>query len=66
MATTTEILAMRETNEPEWRSRVNALRHEAAQAGDEKQVEVCLAALDGDHHAQRECARVLADVEAQS
>jgi hypothetical protein len=46
--------------------RVDALRAEAAEAGDEKMVAICDAAIDGDAEAQREVASVLLNAETQS
>ncbi len=40
---------------------IQALRAEAAAAGDMAQVAICDLALDGDADAQRECLRVIAD-----
>jgi predicted RNA-binding protein with TRAM domain len=44
--------------------RVDALRAEAVEAGDEKMVAICDAALDGDAEAQLEVAFVLLDAES--
>lgn len=41
------------------------LRAEAGAAGDTAQVAICDRALDGDVTARVECARVIADAEAQ-
>lgn len=38
---------------------IKALRREAREAGDEKQVELCDLALDGDTSAERACAKVI-------
>jgi hypothetical protein len=46
--------------------RILSLRDEAAAAGDLAMVAICRGALNGDKAARRECARVIADVEAQS
>ena len=45
---------------------IQALSDEAAAAGDEAQVALCAAALDGDTDARRECARVIAEAAAQA
>lgn len=45
---------------------ITKLRDEAATAGDTAQVEVCERALRGDRSARVECARVIADAEAQA
>ena len=42
-----------------------ALMHEAEEAGDRRQVDVCERALLGDDAARAECARVIADAAAQ-
>lgn len=44
---------------------ITALRNEAATAGDLAQVAVCDRALAGSRRARRECARIIADAEAQ-
>ena len=46
-------------------SQIEALRAEAAQAGDFAMVDICNAALDGDSDAMAECARVIVDAAAQ-
>jgi len=43
-----------------------ALANEAALAGDTAQRELCDAALEGDEGARAECARVIAEAEAQA
>jgi hypothetical protein len=47
-------------------AQIETLRAEAAAAGDEAQVDVCTAALEGDADARRECARVIAEADAQA
>ncbi len=47
------------------RSQVTALRDEAAQHGDDAQVEICDRALEGDADALAECARVIGYAAAQ-
>lgn len=42
---------------------IQRLRFEAADAGDERQVEMCDAALDGDDGAREACAAAIADTE---
>lgn len=42
------------------------LRTEATWAGDDEQVDICTAALEGDAEARTECARVIAEAEAQA
>ena len=44
---------------------IEALRQEAGQTGDAAQVAICEQALDGDATARAECARVIADAQAQ-
>ena len=44
---------------------IDALRTEAGQVGDAAQVAICEQALDGDAAARAECARVIADAQAQ-
>lgn len=44
---------------------IEALRIEAGQAGDATQVAICQRALDGDAAARAECARVIADAQAE-
>lgn len=44
---------------------IDLLRAEAAAHGDLAQVRLCDRALDGDHTARLECARVIRDAEAQ-
>lgn len=46
-------------------AQIRQLSDEAAQAGDEAQVEMCQRALSGDRAALAECARVIADAAAQ-
>ena len=43
------------------RKQIIQLSNEAAEAGDQLQVEVCNAALDGNASAKAECARVIAE-----
>lgn len=45
---------------------IEALRAEAAEAGDMEQVALCDAALDGDEAALDACRRVIADAHAQA
>jgi hypothetical protein len=45
-------------------AQIAALRDEAGQAGDDAQVKICTAALDGDTAARSECERVIADATA--
>jgi hypothetical protein len=47
-------------------AQIRALRTEAAQAGDQAQVEICDRALDGDEAAVAECARVIAAAQAMA
>ena len=51
---------------PEFLDRVRALFGEATAAGDESQVDICVAALAGNASARLECARVMREAEAQS
>jgi hypothetical protein len=44
---------------------ISSLCTEAAQAGDEEQAVICELALTGDRAAWLECARVIADADAQ-
>lgn len=44
---------------------IETLRAEATEAGDEAQAGICDAALRGNVDARAECARVLADAQAQ-
>lgn len=44
---------------------IEALRAEAGAAGDLAQVAICDRAIDGDMQARAECARVIADAQAQ-
>lgn len=57
---------MATTIETVTKNQIQALRTEAGAAGDLKQVAICDRALDGDEAARAECARVIADAEAQS
>lgn len=52
------------TNSDVTREDIIAYKSEAATAGDEKQVEMCEAALDGDADAYAECARLIREVRA--
>ena len=45
-------------------NRLDALRNEAAMAGNDAMVDVCDLAIDGDDDARHEVAGVLADAEA--
>lgn len=53
------------TTETPTTTQLRALRTEASQAGDLAQVTLCDRALDGDTAALVECARVIADAQAQ-
>lgn len=46
-------------------NQIEAMSIEAGQAGDAAQVAICQRALDGDSAARAECARVIADAQAQ-
>lgn len=46
-------------------ARIESLQQSSAQAGDEAQVELCTAALDGDAAALAECQRVLDEADAE-
>jgi hypothetical protein len=52
-------------NETLTTKQILALRTEAGQHGDRRQVALCDAALEGDESARAECARVISDAEAQ-
>jgi hypothetical protein len=47
-------------------AQIEALRDEAAQAGDLAMVEVCELALEGNQGSRAECARVIADADADA
>ena len=47
-------------------SQIEALEIEAGSAGDDEQVTICRAALDGDAGARAECERVILEARARA